>query len=96
MVPNQIPTILSGFFILKCQLNLIETGTKLCIARYFLEAILAKVSYSCLFEGVRGGRQGWEVESRGGTWGDKAGIRARVKARVGVRVRVGLGLGPPP
>ena len=31
----------------------------------------------------------------GGTWGDKAGIKARVRARVSVRVRVGLGLEPP-
>ena len=37
-----------------------------------------------------------EVESGGGTWGDKAMIRARARARVRVRVRVGLGLGPPP
>ena len=55
---------------------------------------LVKLSYSCLIGGVGGGKQGWGVESRGGTWGDKAGIRARVRARV--RVRVGLGLGPPP
>ena len=39
-------------------------------------------------------KQGWGVESRGGTWGDKAGIR--VRARVRVRVRIGLRLEPPP
>ena len=54
------------------------------------------MSHSFLFGGVGGGKQGWGVESRGGTWGDKAGIRARVRARVRVRVRVGLGLEPPP
>ena len=67
---------------------------------------MAKLSYSCLIGGVGGGKQGWGVESRGGTWGDKAGIRARVRARVGLGLgpratplrgrATPLGLGPPP
>ena len=61
------------------------------------QATLAKLSYSCLFEGVGGGKQGWGVESRGGTWGDKAGIRVGLRLGHPLRGRATpLGLGPPP